>query len=79
MKSLYLKGSCINQKPIITLDIFLPSYRMLKSVKQIQIPLSFSMQWLSCSQFHLAKTWESLFQTSVKAFRLQEAEETIFV
>ena len=26
-----------------------------------------------------AKTWESLFQTLVKAFRLQEADETILV
>ena len=31
------------------------------------------------TQFHFKKTCESLFQTSVKAFRLQEGEETILV
>ena len=37
------------------------------------------MQWLLCSPFHLQTTWESLFQTLVKALRTQEAEETVLV
>ena len=37
------------------------------------------MQWLLCSPFHLQTTWESLFQTLVKALRTQEAEQTVLV
>ena len=37
------------------------------------------MQWILCSPFHLQTTWESLFQTLVKALRTQEAEETVLV
>ena len=32
-----------------------------------------------CSPFHLETTWESLFQTLVKALRTQEVEETVLV
>ena len=37
------------------------------------------MQLLSYARFHMNKTWESLFQTLVKALRTQEAEETVLV
>ena len=37
------------------------------------------MQWLLCSQFHLKKTWDALFQSVVKALRTQEAEEIVSV
>ena len=37
------------------------------------------MQWLLCAQFHLEKTWESLFETLVKAFSLQQAKETLLI
>ena len=37
------------------------------------------MQWLLCAQFHLEKTWESLFETLVKAFSLQQAKETLLM
>ena len=37
------------------------------------------MQWLLCARFHLEKTWESLFETLVKAFSLQQAKETLLM
>ena len=56
-----MKGNCINQKPSIFLEIYNAIYDATAIVRSAPSE----------------KTWESLFQTLVKAFRLQEAEETI--
>ena len=43
------------------------------------MPLSFKMQWLLSAHFRWKKPESSCFQTLAKAFRLQEAEETLLV
>ena len=51
---------------------------MPKSVKLLSYQISFSFT-IQCRSVSSEKTWESLIQALVKAFRLQEAEETILV
>ena len=65
----------INQKPIIILVIVSSSYGTPKSVRVHPVPHVLGAHVLT----HRGHPPESLFQTSVKAFRLQEGEETILV